>query len=69
MVKKNEMATTNVTIPESYAVYRFEEKDGPLKLAVVPWKEPKADEIIVKVLACGVCGTYVVVHVYRLLLH
>ena len=45
--------------PENYVVYRFEEKDGDLKRAVVPWKEPKAGEVIVKVLACGICGTYV----------
>ncbi|KAJ3554970.1 hypothetical protein NM688_g2828 [Phlebia brevispora] len=43
--------------PENYVVYRFEEKDGDLKRATVAWKEPKKGEVIVKVLACGICGT------------
>lgn len=46
-----------MTHPENYVVYRFEEKDGDLKRAVVPWKEPKQGEVTVKVLACGICGT------------
>lgn len=45
--------------PENYVVYRFEEKGGALKRAVAPWKEPKHGEVIVKVLACGICGTFV----------
>ncbi|THG94805.1 hypothetical protein EW026_g6733 [Hermanssonia centrifuga] len=43
--------------PQTYVVYRFEEKDGDLKRAEVAWQDPKAGEVIVKVLACGVCGT------------
>lgn len=50
---------TKMANPESYIAYRFEEKNGNLKRTVVPWHDPKQGEVIVKVLACGVCGTYV----------
>ena len=42
--------------PESYVCYRFEELNGKLQRAVVEWKDPKVGEVVVKVLACGVCG-------------
>lgn len=44
--------------PKSYVCYRFEELNGKLKRAVVDWTEPKEGEVVVKVLACGVCGRY-----------
>lgn len=51
--------TQTMAHPESYTVYRWEEAMGPLVKAELPWKEPKEGEVVVKVLACGVCGTYV----------
>ena len=45
--------------PESYIAYRFEGVGGELKRAVIPWHEPKDGEVIVKVLACGVCARLV----------
>ncbi|KAF7798715.1 hypothetical protein EIP86_009940 [Pleurotus ostreatoroseus] len=47
--------------PESYVCYRFEELNGKLKRAVVDWKDPKEGEVVIKVLACGVCGSDAVV--------
>lgn len=49
------------THPDNYVVYRFEELEGKLKKAVVDWKDPKEGEVVVKVIACGVCGRYVLV--------
>lgn len=43
--------------PASYVAYRWEETNGPLVKVDVPWKEPKEGEVVVKVLACGVCGS------------
>ena len=45
--------------PQSYLAYRFEEKGGDLKPAEVQWQDPKDGQIVVKVLACGVCARYV----------
>lgn len=45
--------------PKTYIAYRFEEKGGDLKRTVVEWKDPKEGQIVVKVLACGVCARYV----------
>ncbi|MCF1193551.1 hypothetical protein LRR18_18350, partial [Mangrovimonas sp. AS39] len=45
------------THPDNYVVYRFEELEGKLKKAVVDWKDPKEGEVVVKVIACGVCGS------------
>lgn len=43
--------------PQSYTAARWEKKGAPLTLAEVPWKDPEEGEVVVKVLACGVCGT------------
>lgn len=51
--------------PKSYIAYRFEEAGGPLKKAEVEWKDPKAGEVVVKVLACGVCARCLVHHSYN----
>ena len=42
--------------PDSYTAWAFFETGGELKKFTVPWKDPEAGQIIVKVLACGVCG-------------
>ena len=42
--------------PDSYIAYAFTEVRGQLTKMVMPWKDPKDNEIVVKVLACGVCG-------------
>lgn len=43
--------------PTSYSVYRFEEVNGDLKRFETPWQNPKDGDVVVKVLACGICGT------------
>lgn len=45
--------------PDSYTAYAFTEKNGKLQKVTVPWKDPEKGEIVVKVLACGVCGRFV----------
>jgi len=45
--------------PKSYTAYAFVEKDGPLTPITFEWKDPQPGEIVVKVLACGVCAGYV----------
>lgn len=42
--------------PDSYTVYAFTQKGGRLEKIVVPWRDPQQGEIVVKVLACAVCG-------------
>lgn len=42
--------------PDSYIAYAFKEKNGPLVKVIKPWKDPEPHQIVVKVLACGVCG-------------
>ena len=43
--------------PSHYTAYAFFEPGGKLQKVTVPWRFPDAGEIVVKVLACGVCGT------------
>ncbi|KAH9933793.1 GroES-like protein [Fomitopsis serialis] len=43
--------------PKTYKAYAFLEKGGPLKPIVVDWKDPAPGEVVVKVLACGVCAS------------
>ena len=42
--------------PDSYTAYAFLERGGALTKITVPWKDPQAGEVVVKVVACGVCG-------------
>ncbi|KAI0826566.1 GroES-like protein [Trametes gibbosa] len=44
-------------VPVSYTAYAFLEAGGRLQKITVPWRFPKTGEIVIKVLACGVCGT------------
>ncbi|KAM5537135.1 hypothetical protein V8D89_009281 [Ganoderma adspersum] len=46
-----------VSFPTTYTAYAFLEPGGKLQKITVPWKFPQPGEIVVKVLACGVCGT------------
>ncbi|KAJ3554090.1 hypothetical protein NM688_g3285 [Phlebia brevispora] len=50
------------SLPKSYTVYRFDEAGGPLVKAQASWKDPKPGEVVLKVLACGMCGSDDVVH-------
>ncbi|KAI0916126.1 hypothetical protein AcW1_010018 [Taiwanofungus camphoratus] len=43
--------------PKSYKAYAFTEKGGQLKLITLDWKDPLPGEIVVRVLACGVCAS------------
>jgi len=43
--------------PNSFTAYRFEELNGNLKKVTVPWKDPEQGQVVVKVLACGVCAS------------
>jgi hypothetical protein len=60
------------TAPKSYTAYAFKEKGayarlrksssslsssgGNLEKVTVDWKDPQPGEIVVKVIACGVCA-------------
>ncbi|CAL1710920.1 unnamed protein product [Somion occarium] len=43
--------------PKTYSAYAFTEKGGTLQKLIIDWQDPKDGEIVVKVLACGVCGS------------
>jgi D-arabinose 1-dehydrogenase-like Zn-dependent alcohol dehydrogenase len=43
------------TPPEKYIAYGFTEKGGNLQRLEIPWKDPAAGEVVLKVIACGVC--------------
>ena len=53
------MCPAQVKFPESYTAYAFIKPGGKLERITVPWRFPEDGEIVVKVLACGVCGTCV----------
>ena len=42
---------------QSYTVYAFTRAGGPLEKVTVEWKDPLPGEVVVKVLACGVCAS------------
>lgn len=51
--------------PSEYKAFAFHEAHKPLQPVTVPWKDPQAGQIVIKVLACGVCaGDEVVEHQY-----
>ncbi|KAI0070919.1 GroES-like protein [Panus rudis PR-1116 ss-1] len=43
--------------PETYTGYAFKQKGGKLEKVTFDWKDPQDGEVVVKVLACGVCGS------------
>lgn len=47
--------------PLNYHIAQFEEANGPLNYREFPLEYPKHGELLVKVLACGVCHTDVTV--------
>ena len=47
-------------IPKTHKAAMFKEKGGPLVLEEIETKQPGEGEVLVKVLACGVCHSEVV---------
>ncbi|PCH35417.1 GroES-like protein [Wolfiporia cocos MD-104 SS10] len=43
--------------PKTYKAYAFKERGGKLEEIELEWQDPKAGEVVVKVLACGVCAS------------
>lgn len=43
------------SLPKTYKAVVIEEKNGPMTLKDVPLERPKQGEILIKVLATGVC--------------
>ncbi|KAM0751832.1 GroES-like protein [Meredithblackwellia eburnea MCA 4105] len=49
--------------PSTYRVAQIQEHGGPFKVVDVDWKEPSDGQVVVKILACGVCHSdAIVVH-------
>ena len=48
------------SIPKTHKAAMFKEKGGPLHIEEIETKMPKEGEVLVKVLACGVCHSEVV---------
>lgn len=42
--------------PKTYKAYAFFEKGGDLQPLIFDWRDPEPGEVVVKVLACSVCG-------------
>ncbi|KAI0830828.1 GroES-like protein [Trametes gibbosa] len=55
------MAQPSPPHPDSYTAFAYVEPHGELQQITVPWKDPQVGEVVVRVLACGVCATDVVV--------
>ncbi|KAI0775297.1 GroES-like protein [Trametes elegans] len=51
------MAAISLPHPESYTAWAFTEVGGNLRKTSVQWKDPKDNEVVIKVLACGVCAS------------
>ena len=47
-------------IPKTHKAAMFKEKGGPLVIEEIETKLPQEGEVLVKVLACGVCHSEVV---------
>lgn len=50
---------SSFTAPQSYTAFQWDSPNTDLKKTEKPWKDPEQDEVVIKVLACGVCATYV----------
>lgn len=48
-------------IPKTHKAAMFKEKGGPLVIEEVETKEPQEGEVLIKVEACGVCFSEIVV--------
>ncbi|CAL1713539.1 unnamed protein product [Somion occarium] len=52
-----------MSLSTTYKAYAFLQAHGNLQPISIPWKDPQANQVVVKVLACGVCaGDEVVQH-------
>lgn len=51
------MSTDTSSLPKTYKVAAFEEKGAPLTIKDVELKKPGPGEVLMKVIACGVCGS------------
>ncbi|KAI0800521.1 chaperonin 10-like protein [Fomes fomentarius] len=51
------MPAHEIDHPTSYTAWSFNEHGGSLKKIHVQWKHPADGEVVLKVLACGICGT------------
>jgi D-arabinose 1-dehydrogenase-like Zn-dependent alcohol dehydrogenase len=54
------MTSQTFAPPKTYTAYAFTKKDGNLEKTTVDWKDPEPGQIVVKVLACGVCARFVI---------
>ncbi|KAH7403232.1 putative alcohol dehydrogenase [Cadophora sp. MPI-SDFR-AT-0126] len=45
------------SLPKTYKAAVFEKANGPLTIKDIPLQAPSAGQVLVKVLACGVCGS------------
>jgi hypothetical protein len=53
---KAQAAIANMTsLPKTYKAAVFEKQDAPITIKDVPLKHPSTGEVLVKVIACGVC--------------
>ncbi|PIL31264.1 hypothetical protein GSI_05962 [Ganoderma sinense ZZ0214-1] len=43
--------------PASFTAWAFTERSEVLSKVTLPWKDPAEGQVVIKVLACGVCGT------------
>ena len=43
--------------PQQYVAYQWEKALTPLVKTEKTWHDPEEGEVVVKVLACGICGT------------
>ncbi|KAI1790965.1 GroES-like protein [Ganoderma leucocontextum] len=51
------MPARSVDHPASFTAWAFTERSELLTKISVPWKDPAEGQLVIKVLACGVCGT------------
>lgn len=49
------------SIPKNHKAAMFKDKGGPIVVEEIETKEPQEGEILVKVLACGVCHSEMMV--------
>ncbi|KAI0830863.1 GroES-like protein [Trametes gibbosa] len=55
------MTQSSPSHPDSYTAFAYVEPRDELQKVTVPWRDPQAGEVVLRVLACGVCATDVVV--------
>ena len=48
-------------IPKTHKAALFKEKDGPLVIEEIETKQPQDGEVLIKVQACGICHSEVMV--------